>query len=80
MLNMSILKITCGEIVVRSKLTKESKLQLLNFIQKEADEHQLKAFLLDGEIVTQLNDEAKTIVDQRFEQTKFYDYFLAKAQ
>lgn len=79
-MNTNKLKTTCGEIIVKSKLTKESKLQLLNFIQVEADEHQLKGFLLDGEIITKADDEAKHIIDQRFEQTKFYNYFLVKAQ
>jgi len=79
-MNINNLKITCGEIIVNAKLTKESKLQLLNFVQVEADEHQLKVFLLDGEIITKSDDEAKEIIDQRFEQSKFHSYFLAKAQ
>ena len=79
-MNTNKLKTTCGEIIVKSKLTKESKLQLLNFIQVEADEHQLKGFLLDGEIIPKADDEAKQIIDQRFEQTKFFNYFLEKAQ
>ena len=79
-MNTNNLKTTCGEIIVSSKLTKESKLQLLNFVQIEADEHQLKVFLLDGEIVTKADDEAKEIINQRFEQSKFNTYFLAKAQ
>lgn len=79
-MNINDLKITCGKIVVSSKLTKESKIQLLNFVQKEANEHQLKAFLLDGEIIAKADDEAKEIIDQRFEQSKFHSYFLAKAQ
>jgi hypothetical protein len=79
-MNINNLKITCGEIIVNAKLTKESKLQLLNFVQVEADEHQLKVFLLDGEIITKADKEAKEIIDQRFEQSKFHSYFLAKAQ
>jgi len=79
-MNINNLKITCGEIIVNSKLTKESKLQLLNFVQVEAGEHQLKVFLLDGEIITKADDETKEIIDQRFEQSKFHTYFLAKAQ
>lgn len=79
-MNINKLKITCGEIVVSAKLTKESKLQLLNFVQVEADEHQLKALLLDGEIIVKSNDESKEIIDQRFSQSKFHDYFLEKTQ
>ena len=79
-MNINKLKTTCGEIVVNAKLTKESKLQLLNFIQVEADEHQLKSFLLDGEIIAKADDESKEIIDQRFGQSKFYNYFLEKAQ
>ena len=79
-MNINKLKITCGEIVVSAKLTKESKLQLLNFVQVEANEHQLKALLLDGEIIAKADDESKEIIDQRFSQSKFHDYFLEKAQ
>jgi len=79
-MNTNKLKITCGEIIVSAKLTKESKLQLLNFVQVEADEHQLKALLLDGEIIVKADDEAKEIIDQRFSQSKFHDHFLEKAQ
>jgi len=60
------LKILAGEIVVRSKLTKPAKLQLLNYLQKEATEAQVKAFLLDGEIVS-LDEHAEEIVNERFE-------------
>ena len=79
-MNTNKLKITCGEIIVKAKLTKESKLQFLNFIQTEADEHQLKALLLDGEITAKADDETKEIINQRFKVSKFESYFLAKAQ
>ena len=60
------LKIVAAAIVVQSKLSKTSKLQLLNFIQYEATIPQIKAFLLDGEIVT-LDEHAEEIVNKRFE-------------
>lgn len=63
------LKLFAGRIITNSKLTKESKLQLLNFIQYEATDFQIKAFLMDGKI-TKLNEEAEGIVNERFEVHK----------
>lgn len=60
------LKIFAGLIVTESKMTKASKLQLLNFIQNEATIPQIKALLLDGEIVN-LDKQAEEIVNSRFE-------------
>jgi len=60
------LKFLTGYIVTESDLSKDSKIQLLNFIQKEADDHQLKALLLDGKIIS-LDEQSKQIVDDRFE-------------
>ena len=63
---MNNLKLFAGQIITKSKLTKESKLQLLKFIQYEATDSQIKAFLMDGKI-TKLNEEAEDIVNERFE-------------
>ena len=63
---MNNLKLFAGQIITKSKLTKESKLQLLKFIQYEATDSQIKAFLMDGKI-TKLNEEAEVIVNERFE-------------
>jgi len=60
------LHIIAGSIVVESKLSKLSKSQLLNWIQTEATEAQIKALLLDGAI-TDLDDQAEEIVNARFE-------------
>lgn len=48
-------------------LSKQTKLQLINFIE-QADEHQLKVLALDGEIIKKesLDDQAKEILDDRF--------------
>ena len=59
------LKLLTGHIVTESNLTRDSKLQLLNFIQKEANNHQLMALLMDGEIV-KLDEQSKEIVEDRF--------------
>ncbi len=59
------LKIIAGSIVVESKLGKSAKQQLLNFIQKEVTEVQLKSFILDGEIVV-LDEQSECIVNDRF--------------
>jgi hypothetical protein len=60
------LKLLAGNIIVNSTLVKESKLQLLNFIQHEASEPQIKVFLMDGKIV-KLNEETEVIVNERFQ-------------
>ena len=63
------LKIKAGHIISKTKLTKETKLQLLNFIQNEATDPQIKCLLMDGEIV-QLDEQAEEIVNDRFKNHK----------
>ena len=58
--------IHAGAIVVESKLTGQTKLQLLNWLKKEANEAQVKAFLLDGKIAF-LDEQAEEVVNDRFE-------------
>ena len=60
------LKLICTDIVMESTLTSLSKIQLLKYIRYEANEVQLKAFLLDGKIV-KLDEQAMEIVNERFE-------------
>lgn len=60
------LRIIAGVLVVESQLSKQAKLQLLNYLQKEATKSQVKAFLLDGEIV-QLDEQAEEIINDRFD-------------
>jgi len=64
------LRILCGAIVTESKLSKESKLQLLKFIQKEATDTQIKALLLDGKILTRIDEHTEEIISDRFEVFK----------
>lgn len=59
------LRIIAGAIVTESKLSKCAKLQLLNFLQKEASISQVKAFILDGDIIN-LDEHAEEIVNDRF--------------
>ena len=59
------LKITAADYVMESKMTNPAKLQMLNFIQKEANDHQLMSLMLDGKIV-KLDEQAKQIVEDRF--------------
>ena len=61
------LRIFAGEVIVESKLSKPARIQLLNFIQNEASKSQVKALLMDGEIVN-LDEQAEEIVNIRFEQ------------
>lgn len=60
------LKIIAGAIVVESKLSKGAKLQLLNFIQNEATDIQVKALLLDGKIVNDIDEQIEQIIEARF--------------
>jgi hypothetical protein len=60
------LKIIAGSIVTESKLSKQSKLQLLNFIQYEATDIQIKALLLDGKILTKIDKQTEQIIEDRF--------------
>jgi len=60
------LRIIAGAIVTESKLSKGAKLQLLNFIQKEATDIQVKALLLDGKVLTAIDEQTKEIVNDRF--------------
>jgi len=50
------------------KLTKQAKLQLVNFIE-QANEHQLKVLAMDGELVpvSKLDEHTRQIIDDRFE-------------
>lgn len=64
------LRLGLAFIFKESKLNKNSKLQLINFIEHAAD-HQLKALAIDGAIVPaeQLTEEICNIVDVRFEDS-----------
>lgn len=68
------LRIIAGVIVTASKLNKESKLQLLNFIQKEATDIQIKALLLDGKILTKIDEQTKEIIEDRFKVSEVSSY------
>ncbi len=60
------LKLMAAYMVKESALTKGAKLQLINFIQNEASEIQIKGLLLDGEILGDLDEQATEILEQRF--------------
>lgn len=67
---MDINRMRLGLVYIFSennKLGKESKMQLINFIES-ATEHQLKALALDGTIMPadQLDEQACSIIDDRF--------------
>jgi len=71
----SDLQLVSGIIVTESKLNKESKLSLLNFIQHEASIHQLMALLLDGKVAS-LNESSKQIIEDRFKSSKYPKYMI----
>jgi len=60
------LRLTAAAIVTESKLSRGAKLQLLKFIQKEATDIQIKALLLDGEILPKIDKQTKEIIESRF--------------
>jgi len=72
------LKVATAFAVTKSKMSSEAKLQLLKFIHSEATEAQLKALLLDGEIVA-LDEQSEEIVNSRFSVSKEISRFLKLA-
>ena len=66
------LKILAGYQVVSSKLPRQSKQLLLNFIQHESSEYQLKALLLDGKIIEEVDEISKGIIDDRVKLTEYF--------
>jgi hypothetical protein len=60
------LRLYAAEIVVESDLSKAAKVQLINFIQNEATDAQVKALILDGRII-KLDEQAEEIVNDRFD-------------
>jgi len=65
-MDLNTLKIVAGDVVTQSKLSNPAKLQMLTWLENEATEGQVKAFLLDGAIV-QLDEQSEEIVNARFE-------------
>lgn len=59
------LRLIAGLMVIESELSKPAKLQMLEFIQHEATNTQIKALLLDWKIV-KLDEQAEEIVNERF--------------
>jgi hypothetical protein len=64
------LRLFAAEAVIVSELSKQAKHQLLNFIQNEATDAQVKALVLDGRIV-KLDEQAEEIVNERFAILEF---------
>jgi hypothetical protein len=60
------LRVIAGTIITESKLSKGAKLQLLNFIQKEATDTQVKALLLDGKVLSKIDEQTEQIIKDRF--------------
>ncbi len=60
------LKSMTGTKIIESKLSNMAKKQLLIFLKEEKDEHVLKSFILDGKIISGLDEQVKEIIDDRF--------------
>ena len=68
------LKLVSCDVILKSDLSKSAKFQLINFVEG-ASEIQLKAFMLDGNIISEsINDESKQILSERFEASKWPAY------
>ncbi len=70
-MNNKSLKLISGHMIMESKLSKNSKIQTLNFI-KEANTHQIMGLLLDGEMYFNLTKEEKRLLEKRFKNSKVY--------
>jgi len=68
------LQLFAGRVVVESKISKPAKLQLLNWLQNEATEAQIKSMLLDGEPFAKLDEQSIEIVNKRFEKSKVFAF------
>lgn len=66
-MDLNKLRLGLSYIFFESKLAKNTKTQLINFIE-HADAHQLKVLAMDGEIVAtkKLDESARQIIDDRF--------------
>jgi hypothetical protein len=51
-------------LVSESSKSKQTKIQLLRFIENEATEHQLMSFILDGQII-KIDELSKQIIEDR---------------
>lgn len=60
------LRLFAGHILISSKLSKSAKSQLLNFVKEDATDSQIKALLMDGEILS-LDEQTEEIVNSRFD-------------
>ncbi|GAG16615.1 unnamed protein product [marine sediment metagenome] len=72
------LKLIAGAVVVESRLTKPAKIQLLNWLQKEATDIQVKSFLLDQKIIN-INPQAEKIINDRFNGLPLNEEFVLAA-
>jgi hypothetical protein len=70
MITLSELKLLNATVIYQSNLPKESKLQLLEFVKKEATELQLKVLLLDGKIISNVDEVTEQIINDRFKANK----------
>ena len=75
-----------GLVVTESKLPKDAKQSILNFIQNEASDLQLMALLLDGKVTT-VSETSAPIIKERFKgspwviaQKTFAENFTKKPQ
>ena len=65
-MNTNLLKLFAGNVIVQMEMDKAAKRQLLNFVES-ATEHQVKALMMDGEIIPDPVDlVAYEIIDIRY--------------
>ena len=66
------LQLFAGRVVTVSKLPKQAKLQMLEWLQNEASKIDIMSFLMDGKI-QHIQKESESIVVDRFKANKLSD-------
>ena len=69
-MDTKILRLAAGAVITdNTKMSKQAKHQMLEFIQHEASNTQLKGLLLDGKVPMHFDKDAANILNMRFENS-----------
>ena len=66
------LRLFAGTIIVESKLPKDVKLKLLEWVKKQATDSEVKALLMDGKAISVLKED-ESFINERFENHLIYE-------
>ena len=65
-----ILRLVAGAIITDNKnMSKNAKHQMLEFIQHEATDTQIKGLLLDGKVISNIDKQTEKVLNMRFENS-----------